>query len=59
MTDYHCPICEAKVDLEHYAFVLETLSDKEKLRAWIAKEWTFEKWKEQDGHLKHCIGEGK
>ena len=56
---HKCPICEGEVDTEHYAFVLETIKDKDKLTAWMRKEWSFEKWKEQNGRLKHCIGEGK
>lgn len=45
MTDrFCCPICEAKIDVQHYLFVSETIRSPEKLEAWKNLEWTFEMW---------------
>lgn len=43
---HNCPICKGEIDTEHYAFVMETMNDPEKIKAWIDKKWTFKKWKE-------------
>ena len=45
--NYCCPICQAKIDLEHYAFVMEVMKDTKKQEAWTKKEYTFEMWKEE------------
>ena len=44
---YCCPICEGKIDLEHYAFVKEVLGDQEKMKGWMDKTYTFELWKKK------------
>ncbi len=45
--DFCCPICTASIDKEHYMFVVETMMNPEKMRAWISKKWTFEMWKDE------------
>ena len=44
---YCCPICEGKIDLEHYAFVQTVLGDPEKMKGWMDKTYTFELWKKE------------
>ena len=43
---HNCPICKGEIDTEHYAFVMETMNDPEKIKGWMDKKWTFKKWKE-------------
>lgn len=45
--NYCCPVCQAKIDLEHYAFVLEVMKDPKKQEAWRKKEYTFKMWQEE------------
>jgi hypothetical protein len=42
--NFCCPLCEAKIDAQHYLFVSETIRSPEKLKAWKNSEWTFEMW---------------
>ena len=44
--DHTCPICTGKIDREHYLFVVETMMDPKKIKAYMNKEWSFEIWKE-------------
>ena len=44
---HSCPICQAKIDLEHYAFVMEVMGDPKKMKDWTDKKYTFEMWKEE------------
>ena len=44
---YCCPICKGKIDLQHYAFVLEVMKDSKKQEAWRKKEYTFKMWQEE------------
>lgn len=47
MTKYCCPICESKVDKEHFSFVLETINDPQKMKDWTDGKWTFETWRKR------------
>ena len=41
-----CPVCKSKINNARYIFVMETISNPQKLEAWIRGEWTFEKYME-------------
>lgn len=45
--NYCCPICEGKIDLEHYAFVQEVLGDPAKMRGWMDKTYTIDIWRKE------------
>lgn len=47
MTEYCCPVCESKVDQEHFSFVLETINDPQKMKDWTDGKWTFETWRKE------------
>ena len=47
MTEYCCPVCESKVDKEHFSFVLETINDPQKMKDWTDGKWTFETWRKR------------
>lgn len=41
-----CPVCKSKIDKAHYNFVIETINNPQKLKAWGKGTWTFEKYME-------------
>jgi hypothetical protein len=41
-----CPVCKSKINNDKYIFVMETISNPQKLEAWIRGEWNFEKYME-------------